>query len=96
LPPFCRYHRLRSCAPHHRDEEFRYLAARYGEFPNLAPLLAAGTWVLAQVAADVVADVVADYFAYHGQASALAVDDMIRRLRTDLQMTASKLPTPLQ
>ena len=89
LPPAEVVRAIRVIAPHHRDDQFRYLAVRYGEFPNLAPLLVAGTWVLAQVAADVVAD----YFAYHGQGSALAVNDMIHRLRTDVQVTASKLPT---
>ena len=89
LPPAEVVRAIRVIAPHHRDDQFRYLAARYGEFPNLAPLLAAGTWILAQVAADVVAD----YYSYHGQGSVLAVDDMIRRLRTDLQITASKLTT---
>ena len=91
LPPVEVVRAIRVIAPHHRDDQFRYLAARYGEFPNLAPLLAAGTWVLAQI----VADVVADYFAYHGHGSAPANDDMLRRMRGDLQMTASKLP-PLQ
>ena len=80
---------IRVIAPHHRDDQFRYLAVRYGEFPNLAPLLAAGTWILAQIAADVVAD----YFAYHGCGSTPAVDDMLRRMHTDLQVTASKIPT---
>jgi hypothetical protein len=88
-PPIEVVRAIRVIAPHHRDDQFRYLAARYGEFPNLTPLLAAGTWVLAQVASDVVAD----YFTYHGQGSALAADDMIRRLRTELEITANKVPT---
>jgi len=80
---------IRIIAPHHRDDQFRYFAVGYGEFPDLAPLLAAGTWVLAQIAADVVAD----YFAHYGRSSAPAADDMLRRMHTDLQMTASKIPT---
>jgi len=88
-PPIEVVRAIRVIAPHHRDDQFRYLAARYGEFPNLAPLLAAGTWVLAQI----VADVVTDYFAYHGHGSAPANDDMLRRMRGDLEMTASKLLT---
>ena len=52
------------------------------------PMLATGTWILGQVAAEVVAD----YFAYYGHASASAVDDMLHRMRADLQATASKIP----
>jgi len=87
-PPVDVVRAIRVIAPHHRDDQFRYLAARYGEFPNLTPLLAAGTWVLAQI----VTDVVADYFAYHGHGSTPAKDDMLRRMRSDLQVTTSKLP----
>lgn len=37
---------------------------------------------------------VGDYFTYHGHASTPAVDGMFRcRMRADLQMTASKIPT---
>lgn len=78
-------------APHHRDDQFRYLAVRYGEYPDLAPLLAAGAWILAQIAPDVVAN----YFTYHGYGSPPASDDMLRRMRADLQVTASKIP-PLE
>ena len=88
-PPVAVVRAIRVIAPHHRDDQFRYLATRYGEFPNLAPLLVAGTWVLAQI----VADVVADYFAYHAHGSVPAKDDMLRRMSGDLQMTASKLIT---
>jgi hypothetical protein len=76
-------------APHHRNDQFRYLAVRYGEFPDLAPLLAAGTWILSQIAADVVAD----YFVYHGHADPASDDDMLRRMRADLNMSASPAPT---
>lgn len=88
-PPVEIVRAIRFIAPHHRDDQFRYLAARYGEFPDLAPLLAAGTWILAQTAPDVVAA----YFAYHGDSSPSACDDMLRRMRADLQVTASKIPT---
>jgi hypothetical protein len=77
-------------APHHRDDQFQYLAASHGEFPDLTPLLAAGTWILDQIAAEVVAD----YFVYHGHDSATASDDMLGRLRADLDLTASKIPPP--
>ena len=78
---------IRFIAPHHRDDQFRYLAANYGEFPALAPLLGAGTWILGQIATDVVAD----YFVYHGDGNAAASDDMLQRLRADLDLTASKI-----
>ena len=78
---------IRFIAPHHRDDQFRYLAAGYGEFPMLEPLLAAGTWILGQTAADAVAD----YFVYHGKYSEAASDDMLRRLHADLDITRSKL-----
>lgn len=77
---------IRFIAPHHRDDQFRYLTVDYGEFPDLAPLLAAGTWILAQIAAAVVAD----YFAYHGRDYASAGDDMLRRMRADLHMSARR------
>jgi hypothetical protein len=78
-------------APHHRNDQFHYLAASYGEFPDLTPLLAAGTWILDRIATDVVAD----YFIYHGHSSATASDDMLQRLRADLDLTASKIrPMP--
>lgn len=80
---------IRFIAPHHRNDQFRYLAVRYGEFPDLVPLLAAGMWILAQIAADVVAD----YFAYHGEAYPASGDDMLRRMRADLNMSASQAPT---
>lgn len=76
-------------APHHRDDQFRYLAVRYGESPDLVPLLAAGTWILDQIAENVAAD----YFLYHGHDSAPALADMLKRMRADLQLTASKIPT---
>jgi hypothetical protein len=87
LPPVEVVRAIQFIAPHHRDDQFRYLAASYGEFPALAPLLAAGTWILGEIAAEVVAD----YFVYHGRGSATASDDMLRRLRADLEMTASKV-----
>jgi hypothetical protein len=88
-PPAGVVHTIQFVAPHHRDDQFRYFAASHGEFPDLAPLLGAGTWILGQIAAEVVAD----YFVYHGHQSATARDDMLRRLRVDLQMTASKGPS---
>jgi len=75
-------------APHHRDDQFLYFAEADGDFPEFMPMLAAGTWILGQVAADVVAD----YFAYYTHGSATAVDAMLRRMRADLHATASKIP----
>ena len=90
-PPVEVVRAIRFIAPHHRDDQFRYLAADYGEFPVLMPLLAAGTWILGQIAAEVVTD----YFIYHAHGSAAASHDMLQRLRVDLDLTASKIP-PLQ
>ena len=78
-------------APHHRDDQFLYFVEADGDFPEFMPMLATGTWILGQVAADAVAD----YFAYYAHGSATAVDDMLRRMRADLDATASKIP-PLQ
>ena len=89
-PPVDVVRAIRFIAPHHRDDQFCYIAASDGEFPDLTPLLAAGTWILGQIAAQVVAD----YFVYHGQGSATAGDEMLRRMRADLDLTASKIPSP--
>ena len=88
LPPVEVMRAIQFIAPHHRDDQFRYVAAKYGEFPAVAPLLTAGTWVLGQIAPAVVAD----YFVYHGHGSATANDEMLQRLRADLHVTASKIP----
>ncbi|TMH30632.1 MAG: hypothetical protein E6H66_17830 [Betaproteobacteria bacterium] len=88
-PPVDVLRAIQLIAPYHRHDQFRFLAVRHGEFPDLAPLLAAGTWILAQTAKDVVAD----YFAYHGHASAPASEEMLRLMRADLQMTVRNIPT---
>lgn len=75
-------------APHHRNDQFRYVGALYGEFPDLAPLLTAGTWILSQI----VEDVVADYFAHHSYESRPAGNDMLKGMRAELHLTASKIP----
>ncbi|NDP42733.1 MAG: hypothetical protein GZ089_08470 [Aromatoleum sp.] len=77
-------------APYHGDEEFRHLAAGEGTFPDLAPLLSAGTWVLDQIASEVVAD----HFASQDHGSPPEVDDMARRMRGDLAATVSKIEPP--
>jgi len=87
-PPVEVLRAIQMIAPHHRDDQFRYLAAHYGEYPDLAPLLSAGAWILAQIAADVVAD----YFSYYGDPSLPAIDDMLRRMRADLQVTVHRIP----
>ena len=80
---------IQSIAPHHRNDQFRYVAALYGEFPDLAPLLTAGMWILSQI----VEEVMADYLAHHGRESHPAHGDMLQRMRADLQWTASKIAT---
>lgn len=90
-PPVEVVRAIQFIAPHHRDDQFRYIAASYGEYAALAPLLDAGTWILGRIAAEVVAD----YFVYHGQGSPMTSSDMLRRLRADLDMTASKI-APIQ
>jgi hypothetical protein len=88
-PPVEVVRAIRFIAPHHRDDQFHYLAASYGEFPDLTPLLAAGTWILREIAAEVVAD----YFVYHGDGSSAAGENMLRRLHLDLDLTVSKIPS---
>ena len=87
-PPVEVMRAIRFIAPHLRNDQFHYLAASYGEFPDLTPLLAAGMWILDRIAAEVVAD----YFVYYGHGPESAGDDMLRRMRTSLDLTASKIP----
>ena len=77
---------IRIIAPHHRDDQFRYFAVGYGEFPDLAPLLAAGTWVLAQIAADVVAD----YFARRTKFSHPAINCFVFRTKRAIRLGARR------
>ncbi len=90
LPPPPVWRTIQFIAPHHRDDQFLSFVAADGDFPEFTPMLAAGTWILAQVAADVAAD----YFAYYAHGSASAIDDMLRRMRADLHATSSKIPLP--
>ncbi|MGE5666561.1 MAG: hypothetical protein ACM338_00040 [Betaproteobacteria bacterium] len=78
---------IRFIAPYHRKDEFRYLGVSYGKFPHLAPLLAAGTWILGEV----VEVVVTDYFLHHGNGTETDRRDMRRRLHIDLGATMSKV-----
>jgi HEPN domain-containing protein len=87
-PPAEVVHTIQEFTPYLRDDQFRYLPAGYGEFPDLEPLLAAGIWILSQVADNAVAD----YFVYHGHGSGTDRNAMLRRLRADLIVTASKIP----
>jgi hypothetical protein len=87
-PPVKVLRAIQFIAPHHREDRFQYFAAADGDFPEFMPMLAAGTWILGQVAADVAAD----YFAYYAHGSASEIDDMLRRMRADLDATASKIP----
>ena len=76
-------------APHHRTYEFRYFETAAGEFPDLAPLLAAGTWILEEIAAAAVTD----YYEIYPQGAANAKDEMLRRMRADLQATNANIRT---
>jgi hypothetical protein len=91
LPPVDAVSAIQFIAPYHRNDQFQYVAANHGEFPDLMPLLVAGTWILDQIAAEVVED----YFVHQGRDSATAGDDMLRRMRADLNPLARKLQ-PLQ
>ena len=91
LPPVNVVSAIQFIAPHHRNDQFHYIAARQGEFPDLMPLLAAGTWILDQIAAEVVAN----YFVSQGRDSAATGEDMLRRMRADLNPLARKFQ-PLQ
>ena len=86
-PPAAVVRAIRFIAPHHRDDQFHYVAGSHSKFPDLMPLLTAGTWILGHIAQDVVAD----YFVYHRHGSATEGDDMLRRLRVDLDLMESKL-----
>jgi hypothetical protein len=85
LPPEDVVAAIQFIAPYHRNDQFHYIAASHGEFPDLTPLLAAGMWLLDRIAAEVVAD----YFVHHGRDPA-AGDDMLRRMRSDLNPMAGK------
>jgi hypothetical protein len=87
-PPMKVLRAIQFIAAHHRNDQFQYFAAGDGDFPEFTPMLAAGTWILGQVAADVAAD----YFAYYAHGSASEIDDMLRRMRADLHATTSKIP----
>jgi hypothetical protein len=91
LPPVEAVSAIQFIAPYHRNDQFNYVPANHGEFPDLLPLLAAGTWILDQIAAEVVAD----YFVRQGRDSATAGDDMLRRMRADLDPLVRKFQ-PLQ
>lgn len=91
-PPVKVLRAIQSIAPHHRDDQFVYFAAVDGDFPEFTPLLAAGMWILSQVAEDVATD----YFTYYSQGSSTAIDEMLRRMRADLHATTSKIEPPAQ
>jgi hypothetical protein len=87
-PPVKVLRTIQFIAPHHLEDRFLYFMAADGDFPEFTPILAAGTWILGQVAEDVAAD----YFAYYAPGSTSTIDDMLRRMRADLDATASKIP----
>jgi hypothetical protein len=86
-PPVDVVRTVQDIAPHLRSNEFRYLPAEHGAFPDLAPLLAAGVWILSHVAENAVTD----YYIYYGKDSVGEKGAMLKRLRADLNLTASKI-----
>lgn len=86
-PPVDVMRAIQDIAPYLRNDQFRYVPADHGNFPDLGPLLAAGVWILSNVAEVAVAD----YYVYHGQGNTADEGAMLRRLRADLDVTASKL-----
>jgi hypothetical protein len=79
---------IRMIAPHHGDDEFRYLALEaIGRFPDLEPLLTAGTWLLDEVAADAVLD----YYTQFAHGTHDARDEMLRRMRADIDVTRTRI-----
>ncbi len=87
-PPIDAMRAIQDIAPYFRNDQFRYMPAEHGNFPDLTPLLAAGIWILSNVAEIAVAD----YYVYYGRGSAADEGAMLRRLRADLDVTASKIP----
>ena len=88
FPPIEVIRTIQTYAPHLRDDQFHYLPAEYGEFPDLTPLLSAGIWLLSHVAENAVTD----YYVYYGRGSKSEESAMLRRLHADLEVTASKIP----
>ena len=75
-------------APCHQDEQFVFLAAPDGTFPDVDPLVAAGIFVLDAIAPDV-----AKHFVVHlGGEATPTVETFIRRLRADLTATFELAP----
>jgi hypothetical protein len=88
-PPLEVMRTIQAIAPHLHPDHFRYVASGDANFSDLTPLLAAGIWILSQVAEDAVAD----YYIYYGhRVSGSEQGAMLRRLRADLDVTSSKLP----
>lgn len=87
-PPAEVMHTIQAFAPHVRDDQFRYVPAGYGDFPDLRPLLAAGVWILTQGAESAVTD----YYVYYGFGTRADEGAMLRRMRADLDATASRIP----
>jgi len=79
---------IQALAPHLRDDHFRFIPAQPGAFPDLAPLISAGVWILSHVAENVVAD----YYVLQGRESVSERVAMLRRLHADLDVTVSKIP----
>jgi len=72
----------------HRDDQFVFLAAPDGTFPDVDPLVAAGIFVLDAIAPDV-----ATHFVVHlGGEATPTVEMFVRRLRADLTATFEIAP----
>jgi hypothetical protein len=78
---------IRWIAPHHGQHEFRHVVASVGKFPDLEPLLTAGSWILNEIAADAVVD----YYTHFAHGANDARDEMLRRMRADLDATRSRI-----
>ena len=78
---------IRRLAPHHGPREFRHIESSVGEFPDLEPFLTAGTWILDQIAADAVVD----YYTQFAHGSNDAPDEMLRRMRADIDVTRTRV-----
>lgn len=89
-PPVAVARAIAVLAPCHGDEAFHYLRTEPDAIPDLAPFIAAGAWVLAQAAEGAVAD----HYAHHAAGATAAPEEMLRRMRADLEGTASAVAPP--
>jgi hypothetical protein len=83
MPERCRV-AVAAVAPCHQDAQFTYMAMPVDAFPDVAPLVDAGVWILDRIAPDVV-----EHFVLHlaGEASP-TVPQFLQRMRADLAATS--------